>query len=564
MHTAAPLRSVDSTTTATTRQLGPAGLAVLAGGGLLLVLTHESLARLLADLLPGRALVTSAGETRSWGGWTERGGSIIAALGLSVVVSSVLAAIHARRPALGVAVLERRLDRFRLWAGLLSVAISAWFWWVSTPFNAAHPHVYYHWTLQVFSDDATHHYFLPQFFHRFVQGVPSFFQGLNWGVVALLNLFLAGRILGRTPLALMAGAGVAFSGNLLYFAAGEEDLSINIVAYALFALALMTRRAPLIAASMLVVVMGRTTGVVVPVALLVGAGAAAFVADRDRLAPLRLATRSVAWFVLYFVCYQIFLHFESRRWFLIDGSIVNYAGVAAQEPRPVQGFTIYPFSGAYVGHSLWTFPLAFTLVTIVGIVFIRRMEPTYRFPLLVLAAASAALILLNEVEVAMFYNVRYLSYGLPFLWYASWVVLGGLFLRRDGPIGVATVFVAAMVMLAPATVPFDALAARQDRSELPTAGLIPATDELRAMVGDGCVAVAGDISGGQPAKGLRQAVNFVLQRPSVPGTLEPDTQFADCHLFALRSDLETIDVTVKRDLVWSDDGVVLVGPTHGS
>lgn len=281
--------------------------------------------------------------------------------------------------------------------------------------------------------------------------------------------------------------------------------------------------------------------------------------SRNRFAPMGLALRSVAIFVGYFLCYQVFLHFESRRWFLIDGSIVNYAGVAAQEPRPIQGFTIYPFSGAYFGHALWTFPLAFTLVTIAGLVFIRRMDHSNRFLLLVFTAASAALILLNEIEVAMFYNVRYLSYGLPFLWYASWVVLAGLFLRTK-MVGPTTVFVAAMVILAPATVPFDASAARQHRIALPTAGLIPATDELRELVGDDCVAVAGDIGGGQPAKGLRQAINFVLQRPFVPGTTEPANQLTDCHLFALRSDKEMIHRSGNREVLWSDDGVVLMGP----
>lgn len=129
-----------------------------------------------------------------------------------------------------------------------------------------------------------------------------------------------------------------------------------------------------------------------------------------------------------FLCLQFGLYDAfGRRWFMVDGQLIDQSATAAVVPKAIDGWIISAFSGSYLLHFIWMFP---TLL-IVGCLlvlerFIRKravvsqtvsgrslgqVDRPLNVPLLLLLWCGAIL-LLHEAKPILYFNTRYLSYAI--------------------------------------------------------------------------------------------------------------------------------------------------------
>lgn len=507
----------------------------------------------IAQNAPIRVLFRSSGTTRGFGGWTERGTGAIVGLGIVLLVASVLSISPQRNVRLNRFAL-RPNQRHGLIVNIASAAlVGGWFYWLATPFNAGHPHVYYHWVIQIYSDSASHFYFMPQALNRWFIWNPALLQALLWASSSFL-IGASFRALGfRQSSSVMSALSVGFSAPFLYFAGAEEDVAVVTFFIALFCYVFTARSHPVLhAGAALLCLAARPSLIVIFIAILAVYAIGALL-DRENVNHPWFVTFIGSYIALFFL-YQLFLHFESRRWFARDGRIINIGNLEALEPVTQNGFTIYPFSGVYVGHALWQVSSVALVLTIAAMALGALHRP---LPLkaLVLLISGVGLVVLNEVEVLLFFDIRYLTYAIVPLTIGGWSLLAEVrqhprFQRNERFLEVLAALSLAAFMLNPFSL-------KTERNERPLIEFTENAANIRDSFDNRCVIVGSEIRGGSPSIRLRQAANFVFQEPSIDGDPNALAVEQECLVIAYADEVTGL-LPTSAEVVYRDQDVVIV------
>lgn len=387
-------------------------VGVAAVVGLLVAWQAEAVTRAVATVLPLAWKVRSKGTGLP--AFEDAYPTILTWTVAVLAIAGVAALVVARFPAR----LERAAQRLRplpLETWLIAVTALV-YGWISWPHLATKSNSRIHW-VDIFFEPwvSSYWYTLVKLPHMVFYDYPWLWQAINGGLNVALVMAIVRAGTGRRVLGL--GAGVAFlvSGQVLLFSNTAEDVQICFSAILGLMLALQHRRPVAVGFMLWVLMLARPQFLIaVPVLVL-----AELVSTPGRLITRVKVNRFLAvaliTFTLLFVSWHVFLNLRGTGWLLTEGQLLN-VGYASVEPQEVDGFTIYPFSGSYVAHFLWLLPLSVLATVAVGL---RRLDAIARPRRVVVLWAlgfCGLLLASSELSPQMYFNVRYVTYGmLPIL-----------------------------------------------------------------------------------------------------------------------------------------------------
>lgn len=394
----------------------------------------------------------------------------------ALVLLAVAAAMIARRP-----LPEIRPRTFLVLLAATVVVGFALHGFLAYPHEAFPSNARIHW-VDIFSTRSEDWFYaavkLP---HTVFYDVPHVWQAINGAVnVALVGIVVA-RATQHRLRGLLAAAGFVGSSMMLTFATGAEDVSIGVTLLLLVLLAHGERRPVLTGFTVTLAVLGRPPFALVLVGILVGE-----LATRSAVEPSRASTatrgflvRVLATAAVSFAAWQLLLATRGLNWLFDDGAVVRRPALEATA-RPIDGFTIDAFSGAFVGHALWIWSLPVVALAAVAVVRLRCLPPRPRALVAVAMTTVAATVLLHEAVPLLYFNVRYLAYVWPLAYLAAWCATTldhrSSTARRGASVGMAIA-----LALAPALVVNDAFERRERRVSHPVAQLFYAKEELREI-----------------------------------------------------------------------------------
>lgn len=476
-------------------------VAVFAFAAVLYVVAHP-LARRLGAHLPKAATVSSAG-TR-FPGLGDALGFELRALAIVTVVVALVALI----PRIRDAAWRDAPSVTRIGLPLVVLGAALFYARLGYPHNGFPSNARIHW-VDIYYDRAnSFHYTLPKLPHRFFYDAPYLLQALNGALNAVL-VYAIGRALSlRRWVALAMAAALIGSSLLLAFADTAEDVQLNVAALLFAALAYARRWTPWLGVSLLLAVLGRPQFVLVWFAVVVaeilvvpdgesrspGARLRSAVANRFLVVNLAVAVAA-------FAVWDAYLVSRHSNWFLHDGKLID-APFTEVVPKVVDGFRISRFSGAFVLHALWIFPVVYLLATVVSAISFRHLPlGSRRFAVFAWTVVAGGLFVSEDQPLAYF-NVRYIAYLWPFFLISAWVVLDAPMTKRIGT-GTAV----AALSLSVLTPYWQFVDTRERMTRQPVARLFDDRGELRRLVGDGSVATTSD------ARGVRNYLSYLFKRP---------------------------------------------------
>ncbi|MCB0354112.1 MAG: hypothetical protein KDD64_11325 [Bdellovibrionales bacterium] len=266
---------------------------------------------------------------------------------------------------------------------------------------------------------------------------PVFAVALPMLVISLLFSLTLLRLGFSDCISLGATVCLALSSQLLIFGNVSEGVVVNIAVLLFASYAYVKRDWRLFAPSLLLVVLARTQYLSVLGAFIACEGVA-FVLEEKRIFGFlrlfrdRFVLRSLGWFFVLFAVWYLLSSSWGINMFelLVEGGSSEFERYKA---LPIEGFTISPLSGAYLGHLLWSFPTVISLLAFLGVFFLFRMNVTELRLYLFVVIFSFGNILVHELLPLYYYNIRYMTYYLPYLVIAalitSSVVVKGLHLK---------------------------------------------------------------------------------------------------------------------------------------
>jgi hypothetical protein len=392
----------------------------------------------------------------------------------------------------------------------LAVVAGAVYWWFGYPHNGLPANSYIHWVDISFTRAHTYWYVLVKPAHRLFYDRPYLLQAIN-GALNVTLVYLIGRSLyrrGFMPVAMAAA--LLVSSLVLTFADTAEDVQLTIAALLCATLAIARRSTPWTGVALFVVVLARPElGY-----LWIAWGTAEWlVRDRDDARTIVARTKAVlhdryvvvngAIALGLFVVWDAILVARGDNWLFKNGKVLD-THLVDLKPITTDGFTISRLSGAYVLHALWVFPTIWLIAIAVALWRQRELPLVARRLLVFCVLVVVGGIAVSELQPLFYFNVRYLSYLLPFLLLGAFTVpLLPSRGRRPwfGPAALAT-----MLLLAGTTTHWEAFRTHDRLTAAPVAQTFGARFELRRIVGDA------PLSTMSPALTTRRYLAYIFHR----------------------------------------------------
>lgn len=428
--------------------------AVLAALGLAFLFLPGKLTIRLVDALPNSFTVRSGGTSLE--PFAILGPGVIRRFGLSVLVGVSLSMAwsvvpHGSARRLG-ATLDRAVAlhhtspkvRDALRSAVLFAIPCAVFFWLGRPHNAFTTNSRIHWVDYLTWRSDVFFYAGGRLPHFLFYDHPSWWQGINAGLLALtIDAILRRLHFGRWSAALLSlvffGAGI-----LLMFSDTGEDVLLNLLLLSLLMLSLTHRNTRWRGLALALVVVGRPEffsmfGAYVAVTLY-DLWCVRYDTGGDRPS-LRIRAefhaKVLGWAVVGVAATQVLFTIFGQRYLFINGQVLDLGPLKDLTPIDLDGFTISPFSGANFGHFLWVVPIGFTVclaISAIDLLPSRRRTtdpwPERNFVAAFSLIAIGATVLLHELKPLEYFNVRYLSYTYPFVFVGGAVAIEGLRARR--------------------------------------------------------------------------------------------------------------------------------------
>ncbi len=339
---------------------------------------------------------------------------------------------------------------------------------------------------------------------------PYLLQALN-GALNVSLMYAIGRSAFRSSrlVAVLLALSFLASSLILLFANTAEDVQLNLAVLLLALLLYVRRSTPWLGVVLLVVVLGRPQLIGIWVAfvfaeLLAGESKPGLGRIRSVLAD-RFVTVNLGVAVALFAAWDLFLVVRNQNWLFHNGVVIDNF-LTSLKPISVDGFTIGRFSGAYVLHSFWMYPLVLWIAAGVALFRVRELSVVSRRTLVFALLVVFSGLLVSEAEPLSYYNVRYLAYGLPFLIIAAFSVFDLPRAPDRRPIfGVAGL--AAVLCLSVTTTRWVALDQRRTLLAAPIARADAHRSRIASMIGaEAAGTTAPDID-------TRNYIVYLLRRP---------------------------------------------------
>lgn len=360
--------------------------------------------------------------------------------------------------------------------GLMLLSVPMLYLYLSSPLNMYSTNAYLHWVGNKFDIPLRAAYPSLYLTHSLFDRYPA---ALHTGLVALstASIYAAARMYFLCPwkagglvISLMLG------GNFLLFSDVSEDVMQNVAILSLVLVSYISRWPFVFGLAAAFSYLGRvqfvsTFGAAIAAELLVW-----LLVDRKTGQNLKdLLKRKFIWTnSLAFACCFPLVNLAMISWLgrsslgVADAAI---GAVSAMEPLETDGFTIRPFSGAFLLHSLWNYPLPLVVGALSSVFLWRRFSPIQFRTILFCVIVVGCNLLAHDVIVAYYYNIRYITYYLPFLALAAWT--SALVLPVQ-----ARWAALAFLVIAPLAVPSGVLVARAKTAGRPLQELVPLRDYL--------------------------------------------------------------------------------------
>lgn len=520
----------------------PAKRLAAALAGLTLALLAAPLVTLIDLVLPTAGSVRSAGT--GYPGFAESYEPALRGLGL--LIAGAFALPLPKIPATSI-------TRWCRAAAPVVVALTALVYaWLAYPHNGFPSNSRIHW-VDIFFDRADNFFYaLARVPHLVFYGAPWALQGLNGALNAWLVTWVVRRATGRTSASVGAGVTYLVASVMLLFANSAEDVQLSVTALLLVCAGIVGRRARLTGAALFIAMLARPQFLLAVPALVlaeyvVGRGQGQIDEDGDeRVSPIRSLLLSASTFIPLFIAWHAYLHAIDSAWLLTDGRVVS-TGLTELTPRPIDGYTIAPFSGAYVLHLLWLVPVPMWLALASSRVAWSRMTASGRRLVIFVLTFTTATILLNEVVVLFYFNIRYLAYLFPLLLIAAWTSASSGF----GTSGRWWVVPAGLVLTFSAAVyPHQELTIRGRVTASPIAASVDRAHELREILGETTVATTFQ------NRGQRNFLAYLVRRPYDEIIVIEDVDAAPSGSFVVT--LGPSDT--MRGVVYEHEGLLVLAP----
>lgn len=538
--------STTDTDTATTTTGDPAAIApsrrslvVIALVGVVLVVLHRPLAEVAARIVPGRAKVSSGGT--QFPRFEDLAPSLLLRTGVVLVVLPLAIVVVRRIEALESSTVVRRA--LPIVTVLVAAVVTGW---LARPHNGFPTNARIHWVDYLTYKSDNFFYAAGRLPHLVFYEHPFVWQAINAGLIVALCLLIARKLGFGWVMSSLLATLVLTSGNITRFSNTAEDVFINLALTFAFLLALLHRRPVVIGLAIAALMLGRPQFAVVYFAV-VGAELLTFARRRsrpDRATWIHLGLITGALGIGVLVSQATF-SLLGYRYFLANGHIVNIEELSDVTAREIDGFTIFPLSGAYVSHFVWVLPALLLLMAAAAVVLANRNDRATEVTVYAGALAVVALLGLHEVKPLLYFNIRYVTYLMPFLVTMAWTLPGACAARsRDGD-GSAPAsalapwrpLVLGALLLAPLTMSTNALAVRDRVGSKPEIELLAVRDELRDLADGRLVYVA------DARSGTLNYVSYVLRKPITQIIELPDRPPDGDYLLIVPSDTDPIDGT---------------------
>jgi hypothetical protein len=500
----------------TAMRISLVGIAV----GLLLMLAASQVASFVYQLLPLPAKVSSRGTNLQ--PFSDLGPTIIRRTGLVVALSAAAALVATIWPGLRV---RASPQSGRASAVLVVISTTIWYGWLGHPHNGFPSNARFHWVDYLTWDAGNFFYAAGRIPHFIFYDFPFVWNGLNAGLVAFL-CYLIGRQIGLSTWTSAAMATTpAIAGNLLLFSTTAEDVMLNVLILLAVVSAALRRQPVVLGASLALAILGRPSFFVL-IACVVAAEIIRAVRTHGVRPGLQAVDRryvlaAVGTAAALTVLAQAFFTIVGNRYFLTGGRIIDTGLLAEQTAQTVDGFTISAFSGAFVGHLLWMMPVFFLAGTLIASVIAAGYSEHVESTIYLAVGFVILHMALHESQALMYYNVRYLTYTFPMLYFASWSITAHPRFHVRPPLAVA---VTVALVLAPIAIPSEPITAKrrvEARNELE---LLDVRDDLRRITDDRVVYLDFGNNGSRNylayvLRRNRSTISFVSDADVAPGSI---------------------------------------------
>lgn len=467
----------------------------------------DRVSSLIASWMPLAWRVSSAGS--QYPGLSEamptilRGMAAVLVIGLGV---ETLLRTVSWRPSLNVAAARWHVIAL----GVLSLVTAVLHGVLARPHNAFPSNSRLHWVEIWFDRRDDFFYPLLKGPHYLFYDAPWLLMAINAAVNVLLLAAIVRRVTGRPWVGVAAAATYAVSAQMLLFANSAEDVQLGVMALLLVVWAHGRRKPVLMAGGLFVAMLARPSFLLIVPAFVVAelvstrhegsaVWARARAVLRDRYFVLTLAV-----FAALFVAWHGWLGVRGDGWLLADGQLIK-RGHFGLEPREIDGFSISPFSGAYLGHVLWLYPAPLLVAASVVVARWRRLSPTASDTAGLVVGFVVATMLLLEGFPLMYFNIRYIAYMLPLLIVVAWML--PLVLPDLRVAGAGAWFVVVVLVLSSAAAPHREWAIRETILSDPLTGLFPQRQQLRSeLAGEPVYVSVGRLQ-------RRNVVAYLIRRP---------------------------------------------------
>lgn len=442
--------------------------------GVLLLVLDDPLARFIGLLLPGRGQISSSGTDIE--PFLDVAPQIIQRTGIvTLAVAAIASVLSLWHPPKSWHV-ESRGRRALL---LVVLATAAWYGWLAEPHNAFYTNARFHWVDYITWDSSRFTYAAGKIPHLVFYESPYLWQAINAGLVVLL-VYAMGRRLGMSTWVSTALATVpAIGGNLLLFATTAEDVFLNTGLLLLVIVAALRRQPVLIGLALGLATFGRPSFVIL-IACFVAGEVVVGVSRRTKLRELdwRYLMTAAGIGIIVVAVGQLVFSILGNRYLFVDGQLIRQDKLEQWVPRPVEGFTVSPFSGVYLSHLIWVAPLVVLVGAAISVFSAKGQSSQVQAALYMSGFFVVGHVLLHESKPLAYYNGRYLAYVFPFLFFMAAALLAH---PRFPTLDVVRSSAVALLVLGTAVFPADPIGAKRDVENRPETQLLDARHELREI-----------------------------------------------------------------------------------
>jgi len=475
-----------------------------------LVLLASPLGGIASDFMPWRGQVKSAGTF--FPNFADAAPGILRRSGV-LAIAAIAGAVGARYASNWLAAKgSTNLDKLGALAVPVVVgATAAWIAWLATPHNGFPSNARIHWVdfLTVDSDD--YFYAAGRLPHMLFYDAPTLWQVINACVLVALCVAIGRRLGFSWLVASLFGGVIATAGNFLRFANTAEDVFINLALAFLVLLVSLHRKPVLFGVALVLLALGRPQFMLIYPSVLL---AEVVLSARQRRLPSATQIRYVAvtgaTVLVGIVATQALFTVLGRRNFVVNGRLLDTPQWVDLQPQEIEGWLISSFSGTYVFHLLWTLPLATLVLATISAVRAPRLPADHEVTVYFAGLSFVTMVVLHEADPILYFNIRYLTYLLPFLLVMSWSA-AATFTSGDagwvfaGLVPVRTLLIL-LAVLGPMTIAGGAVESKRKLAGIPEVELVQIDDELR------------ELADGRPVyltpqgRGSRNYLSYVLRR----------------------------------------------------